>query len=251
MKQTTIFELLKQARKLPITQTFQRGGESGPMSVPGIYARNIFEESGSSNETRTFVPYRTLPPVTDYVYGTDIDEAAKLDNSTLQARPIGPVPNQTPVFRGWRPKRPAINIKDLEAPMFMEDTHGPGLESTVPQEREIVNTADWRATAPFPTVPEPMQITSRPESNKGIWMDAKDEVEDEVKNMGNMGDLATDISSIAKDIATSIQAKYGTNPAEIKAAAVAQQQNRIPWGTLATVGLVGAVALYVVPKLVK
>ncbi len=248
MEQTSIFQLLKQTRKLPIIQTAQRGGgPAGDMSLPGIYARNIFKESGKPDEARTFIPYRTLPPQTDYTYGADIQPLGKTDNSTLQAQPIGPVPNQLPVFRGWRPKRPAIDFNDLNAPMFMQDTHGPGLESTVPQERELVNTADWRASTPFPTLPEPMQITNTP---KGIWMEAETEVFED-KPMNQMGDLATDVSSLAKDIATSIQAKYGTNPAEIRAAAVAQNQSRIPWGTLATVGVVGVAALYFLPKLVK
>lgn len=252
MKEIDIYSLLKQTQKKLIPTLVSKGdAPADPMSLPGIYARDIVAREGTATEDRTFVPYRTLGPQTDYVYGADKLPLAKIDNSTSQTPPIGPVPNQMPVFRGWRPHRPKIDYKDLGMEI-LQDQQGPGIESVMPQERELVNRAEEHATMPFPTLPEPMEITDSPESGKGIYLDAPQEVADEgnMHSMNGMGDDVTDtISALAKNVASSIQAKYGTDPNAIKAAAAAQ--SKIPWGTLALVGIVGAAAIYFIPKMTR
>lgn len=249
MQQISIYDMLKQIKnRMQPTDVAQGSGPPLPMSLPGVYERDTQGAEVRDTEARTFIPYRTLPPQTDYVYGADKQPYDIADNDTLQSPPIGPAPNELPIWRGWRPNRPVISYKELGM-QIIQDQQGPGIESAIPQEREMVNMADERATAPFPTLPESMQITPEMQNDKGIYLETPSSVHEET-NMKGMGDDVTDaIGTVAKDVVSSIQAKYGTNPAQIKAAA--QAQSTIPWGTLALVGVVGAAAIFLLPKLTK
>ena len=249
MEETTIYDLLNQAQTRMTPTTVAQGVSAAqPMSVAGAFTANILAREGNADETRTFVPYRTLPPQTDYVYGADKLPLAKTDDSRLMpARVAGP-PNQLPVWRGWRPNRPRSNWNDL--PMqILSPQQGPGIESTIPQEREMVNRADEMAEGPYPTLPETMTITPEVQNQKGIHLESPELYGDNAMN--GMGDdtswVSDDISTIAKDIASSIQAKYA--PGTIKPPTTAS--TGVPWGTLLLVGGIGAAAIYFLPKLMK
>lgn len=246
MEETTIYDLLSQAQTRMTPTTVQQGVSAAePMSVAGAYTANILSREGNADEARTFVPYRTLPPQTDYVYGADKQPLAKTDNSRLMSPRVAGTPNQLPVWRGWRPERPTANWDDL--PMqILAPQQGPGIESTIPQEREIVNRADEMATAPYPTLPDSMSITPNMENRKGIYLEGPDLQETAMNGMGE--DVASDVSDIAKNIAAAIQAKYA--PTGVKPATAATAGG-IPWGTLLTVGVIGAAVIYFVPKLTK
>lgn len=246
MEQATIFDLLDKAQARMVPTTVAQGlGPAQPMSVAGAYTANVLGKEGNANEARTFVPYRTLPPQTDYVYGVDKQPLAKTDNSRFESKPISGPPNQLPIYRGWRPNRPEMSYSDLGMQLFTPQ-QGPGIESTIPQEREMVNRAGQMATAPFPTLPESMSITPEMQNNKGIYLEGPDAEQE--TSMSGMGDDITDtISSLAKSIASTIQTKYGVTPIPKPAFA----PSNIPWGTLLTVGVLGAAAVYFIPKMTR
>lgn len=233
------------------------GGRS--MSIAGKYARSTRSVDGAPiGEDTYIVPSRTLPPQNSIVYGADKRPIGAVDSpDMIESQPVQNYGLHRPIYRGWRPKRPENSYPDLGIEL-MSPEQNYKYESAIPTEREMMVESVRNATVTYPAVEGDEGQIPDPYRYYGMKVQkSKEDDENGNGNGDNMSGLGADpvaqtsqddaISSLAKSIADGIRAKYNLPPTAPPAA----PPSSIPWGTIALVGGVGLLAMFVLPKLLK
>lgn len=214
-------------------------------------------EGDVAKEEDIIIPSRTLPPTKPIVYGATKYPYADIPGPyLLESKPVKDYGRHRPVWEGWRPARPETSYAELGSKMPVPSRNYK-YETDVPGEDEMVDMADRNTSRPYPAVPEGEEI---PDVYREYGMYAEEGSEN-MSGLSDMGQIPTQVTSLAKDIAATIQAKYGAQIEKYKAQQSGitlpgapspfKPESKFPLGTVALVAGLGLAAVFLLPKILK
>jgi hypothetical protein len=245
--------------------------------IAGKFARAVRGVDGAPVGDSFLIMSRTLPPTMDYVYGANKEPRGTVPGPYYVGAPLienyGP---HRPVWEGWRPKRPVKSYPEV-GKVMMEPERNYKIESSIPDQSEIINLAMRNTLAPYPTVPQSdpipdpyrfnfMEVEKAPSEMSGYlgYLGFLGQTETTAKpqttTIQPAGDvLGFDVGGVAKSVADTIRTAYQADVERYKAqqqgtyvpSAVTRPAPDLPWGTIAIAGGAALLALFVLPKVLK